>query len=95
VLLVTRQEAKCKKIGDRLIGFKFTMDDRHMTAKEDGEQVSRLLAEFENVQKSFSELELQVWFTFGLGSAGIVVESYCTLPTYSCGFGRLACGLQL
>ena len=43
---VSYVEVECKKIGDRLIGFKFTMDDHRVTAKEDGEKVSQLQTEF-------------------------------------------------
>ena len=74
---VSYLEAECKKIGDRLTGFKFTMDDHRVTAKEDGEKVLQLQIEFEKAQKSFFELELQVCFSFGFsisrGCCGILL----------------------
>lgn len=53
-------EAEYKKISDRLVGFRFTMDDRRTTAKEDQVKVVQLQADFERASKAVLEFELQV-----------------------------------
>jgi len=40
-------EAECKKIGNKLVGFKFTMDNHCIIAKEDEEKVLQLQSKFD------------------------------------------------
>jgi len=50
-------EAEYKKIKDKLVGFKFTMDNRRIIAKEDEEKVLQLQADFEKATKAVLKLE--------------------------------------
>jgi len=63
-----------KKISDRLVGIKFTMDDRRITAKEDEEKVRQVESDLERAAKAVSEMELQVGFSV----------FYLGLHTFSC-----------
>ena len=55
-------EAEYNRISGKLVGFKFTMDDRRSTAKEDEEKVVSFQADFERASKAVLEYELQVRF---------------------------------
>lgn len=53
-------ECEYKKISDKLVGFRFTMDDRHGIAKEDEDEVLQLQTLFEKATEAVSELEVQI-----------------------------------